>query len=87
MKIGDPLNRSTDHGPQNHRAHLEKLIKYCEIGIQQGATLVCGGKQVDMPGILKDSPATVCVKNLANFSFNEHKIIERERGDLAMIAI
>ncbi|PVD24205.1 hypothetical protein C0Q70_14675 [Pomacea canaliculata] len=51
MKIGDPLNRSTDHGPQNHRAHLEKLIKYCEIGIQQGATLVCGGKQVDMPGL------------------------------------
>jgi hypothetical protein len=26
MKIGNPLDRSVDHGPQNHRAHLE--IKY-----------------------------------------------------------
>ncbi|XP_059843833.1 mitochondrial 10-formyltetrahydrofolate dehydrogenase isoform X2 [Hypanus sabinus] len=29
MKIGDPLDRSTDHGPQNHKAHLEKLLEYC----------------------------------------------------------
>ncbi|GCB83270.1 hypothetical protein scyTo_0023440, partial [Scyliorhinus torazame] len=39
MKIGDPLNRSTDHGPQNHKAHLEKLLDYCEIGVKEGATL------------------------------------------------
>lgn len=50
MKIGDPLDRSTDHGPQNHRAHMEKLAEYCEIGVKEGATLVCGGKQVDRPG-------------------------------------
>ena len=30
MKIGDPLDRSTQHGPQNHLAHLNKLIEYCE---------------------------------------------------------
>ncbi|XP_013396004.1 cytosolic 10-formyltetrahydrofolate dehydrogenase-like isoform X1 [Lingula anatina] len=51
MKIGNPLDRSTDHGPQNHRAHLEKLIEYCQIGVDQGATLVMGGKQVDIPGL------------------------------------
>uniref|UniRef100_A0A673NLD7 formyltetrahydrofolate dehydrogenase n=1 Tax=Sinocyclocheilus rhinocerous TaxID=307959 RepID=A0A673NLD7_9TELE len=28
MKIGDPLDRSTDHGPQNHKAHLDKLVEY-----------------------------------------------------------
>lgn len=50
MKIGDPLDRSTSHGPQNHRAHLEKLVEYCDIGIKEGATLVHGGKQADMPG-------------------------------------
>lgn len=50
MKIGDPLDRSTDHGPQNHRAHLEKLVEYCDIGVKEGATLVYGGKQVDRPG-------------------------------------
>ncbi|XP_071816026.1 mitochondrial 10-formyltetrahydrofolate dehydrogenase-like isoform X2 [Apostichopus japonicus] len=51
MKIGDPLDRSTSHGPQNHRAHFEKLMEYCEIGIKEGATLIYGGKQVDRPGL------------------------------------
>ncbi|KAL6460284.1 hypothetical protein MHYP_G00320430 [Metynnis hypsauchen] len=50
MKIGDPLDRSTDHGPQNHKAHLDKLVEYCDIGVKEGATLVYGGKQVDRPG-------------------------------------
>ncbi len=52
MKIGDPLDRSTDHGPQNHRAHLEKLIEYAEIGVKEGARLVYGGGQVQgRPGL------------------------------------
>ncbi|XP_017553384.1 cytosolic 10-formyltetrahydrofolate dehydrogenase [Pygocentrus nattereri] len=50
MKIGDPLDRSTDHGPQNHKAHLDKLVEYCEKGVKEGAKLVCGGKQVSRPG-------------------------------------
>ncbi|KAM5148548.1 cytosolic 10-formyltetrahydrofolate dehydrogenase [Mantella aurantiaca] len=50
MKIGDPLDRSTDHGPQNHKAHLDKLLEYCERGVKEGATLVYGGKQVPRPG-------------------------------------
>ncbi|XP_059618232.1 cytosolic 10-formyltetrahydrofolate dehydrogenase [Phlebotomus argentipes] len=49
MTIGDPLNRSTAHGPQNHRAHMEKLVEYCEIGVKEGAKLVAGGKRV--PGM------------------------------------
>ena len=36
MKIGDPIDRSTAHGPQNHRAHLEKLIEYCQRGVEEG---------------------------------------------------
>ncbi|XP_036375979.1 mitochondrial 10-formyltetrahydrofolate dehydrogenase [Megalops cyprinoides] len=54
MKIGDPLDRSTDHGPQNHKAHLEKLLEYCEIGKKEGATLVYGGRQVDRPGFFME---------------------------------
>ncbi|XP_067620438.1 cytosolic 10-formyltetrahydrofolate dehydrogenase isoform X2 [Eurosta solidaginis] len=46
MTIGDPLNRSTAHGPQNHEAHFRKLIEYCERGVKEGATLVCGGARV-----------------------------------------
>ncbi|KAL3853603.1 hypothetical protein ACJMK2_017137 [Sinanodonta woodiana] len=51
MKIGDPLDRSTDHGPQNHRAHLEKLVQYVQIAVKEGATLVYGGKQAERPGL------------------------------------
>lgn len=27
MSIGDPLHRGTAHGPQNHKAHMDKLIE------------------------------------------------------------
>ncbi|KAG5836104.1 hypothetical protein ANANG_G00251050 [Anguilla anguilla] len=50
MKIGDPLDRSTDHGPQNHKAHLDKLVEYCQTGVKEGARLVCGGKHIARPG-------------------------------------
>ena len=50
MKVGDPLDRSTDHGPQNNRAHLEKLVNYCRTGAEQGATLLAGGKRLERPG-------------------------------------
>uniref|UniRef100_A0A671T2B5 Mitochondrial 10-formyltetrahydrofolate dehydrogenase-like n=1 Tax=Sinocyclocheilus anshuiensis TaxID=1608454 RepID=A0A671T2B5_9TELE len=52
--IGDPLDRSTDHGPQNHKAHLDKLVEYCEIGVKERATLVYGGRQVDRPGFFME---------------------------------
>ncbi|XP_063608578.1 cytosolic 10-formyltetrahydrofolate dehydrogenase-like [Penaeus indicus] len=50
MVIGDPLNRGTAHGPQNHKAHLDKLLEYIDIGVKEGANLVYGGKRVDRPG-------------------------------------
>eukprot|EP00069_Balaena_mysticetus_P005195 bmy_17825T0 len=48
------LTRSTDHGPQNHKAHLEKLLQYCEAGVKEGATLVYGGRQVQRPGFFME---------------------------------
>ncbi|XP_012931080.1 cytosolic 10-formyltetrahydrofolate dehydrogenase isoform X2 [Heterocephalus glaber] len=50
MKIGNPLDRDTNHGPQNHQAHLKKLLEYCQHGMKEGATLICGGNQVPRPG-------------------------------------
>ena len=35
MKIGDPLDRSVQHGPQNHLAHMNKLIEFCETGVKE----------------------------------------------------
>ncbi|CAG9791381.1 unnamed protein product [Diatraea saccharalis] len=50
MAIGDPLCRGTAHGPQNHEAHLDKLIEFCDRGVKEGARLVYGGKRADRKG-------------------------------------
>ncbi|KAK4336734.1 hypothetical protein RND71_044134 [Anisodus tanguticus] len=50
IKIGDPLDRTTSHGPQNHLAHLNKLLEYIEIGKKEGAKLVYGGKRLSQKG-------------------------------------
>uniref|UniRef100_A0A2P2HYA6 10-formyltetrahydrofolate dehydrogenase n=2 Tax=Hirondellea gigas TaxID=1518452 RepID=A0A2P2HYA6_9CRUS len=48
--IGDPLDRNTTHGPQNHLAHLNKLIDYIATGIKEGAKLEYGGHRLDRKG-------------------------------------
>ena len=50
------------------RAHLDSLLEYCRKGVEEGATLVYGGKQVDGPGM---TPAFVCYKNNATHESGE----------------
>ncbi|XP_050537434.1 cytosolic 10-formyltetrahydrofolate dehydrogenase [Daktulosphaira vitifoliae] len=50
IKIGNPLDRDTHHGPQNHKAHLQKLINFCKKGQDEGAILKIGGKQLNRLG-------------------------------------
>uniref|UniRef100_A0A6G1SL03 10-formyltetrahydrofolate dehydrogenase n=1 Tax=Aceria tosichella TaxID=561515 RepID=A0A6G1SL03_9ACAR len=50
MTIDDPLKRSTAHGPQNHLKHLQDLEAFCKRGVEEGATLVYGGRRVDRKG-------------------------------------
>jgi aldehyde dehydrogenase (NAD+) len=42
-KCGDPFDPSSDQGPQVSKAHMESILRYIEIGKQQGARLVAGG--------------------------------------------
>lgn len=50
MKIGNPLDIATDHGPQNHKVHLISLLDFCRRGVEEGAKLIYGGKRVERPG-------------------------------------
>jgi betaine-aldehyde dehydrogenase len=43
MKIGDPLDPSTDVGALISEEHLTKVLGYIEIARSSGARLVCGG--------------------------------------------
>lgn len=71
MKIGDPLDRSTDHGPQNHLAHLNSCLDYVKKGVEGGATLVYGGKRVDRPGLFLEPTVFTDVEDGTFISIEE----------------
>ncbi len=51
MVIGDPLDPATQMGALISQPHMEKVLSYIELGMQQGATLLTGGKRA-MAGAL-----------------------------------
>ena len=50
LKLGNPLDVATDVGPVISKKQKETILSYIEAGIEEGATLVCGGKEVTVPG-------------------------------------
>lgn len=46
LKVGDPIDPSTDVGPVSSQEQENKVLKYIEIGVQEGAKLICGGKKL-----------------------------------------
>ncbi|MCH8964886.1 MAG: aldehyde dehydrogenase family protein [Planctomycetes bacterium] len=45
LKIGDPLEESTDHGAQVSQAQLDKVRYYVELAKDEGGEILCGGRQ------------------------------------------
>lgn len=45
-KVGNPLDSSNLHGALIEKAHMEHILKYIEIGKQEGADLIYGGKRI-----------------------------------------
>ncbi|KAH7975530.1 hypothetical protein HPB52_003026 [Rhipicephalus sanguineus] len=60
---GDPLDRSTWHGPQNHKQHLEKLVDYVQRAVAEGARLVHGGRRLPRPGLFLEPTVIVDVED------------------------
>lgn len=50
LKPGNPLNPATAVGPVISKRQKETILSYIEAGKQEGATLMCGGKEVTVPG-------------------------------------
>jgi aldehyde dehydrogenase (NAD+) len=42
-KCGDPFDPESHQGPQVSQAHMESILRYIEIGKEQGARIVAGG--------------------------------------------
>ena len=53
MVIGDPLDPATQLGALISHAHMEKVLGYVALGIEQGATLLTGGKRVTAGALAK----------------------------------
>ncbi|MFE1570659.1 5-carboxymethyl-2-hydroxymuconate semialdehyde dehydrogenase [Comamonas odontotermitis] len=43
ITVGDPLDEKTIVGPMISQAHLAKVRHYIELGLQEGASMLCGG--------------------------------------------
>lgn len=50
IKVGPGYDPSTEMGPLVSKEHLDKVLSYIELGIQEGAKLACGGKRIDRNG-------------------------------------
>jgi len=50
IRIGDPLEESTEMGPLVSHQHLQKMEEYIRIGKAEGATLLSGGNPIKEPG-------------------------------------
>ncbi len=48
LKIGDPLEESTNIGAVVSKHHLEKVLSYIELAKEEGGKILLGGKQVDL---------------------------------------
>jgi acyl-CoA reductase-like NAD-dependent aldehyde dehydrogenase len=47
LRVGDGLEASTDMGPCINEQQLQTVMRYVQIGIEEGAKLACGGHRLD----------------------------------------
>lgn len=53
IRIGSGDDPATEMGPLVSQAHMEKVLRYIELGKEEGATLLCGGNRITENGLDK----------------------------------
>ncbi len=51
IKVGPGTDTETEMGPLISKAHMEKVLGYIQIGVEEGAKLACGGKRIMQDGL------------------------------------
>jgi succinate-semialdehyde dehydrogenase/glutarate-semialdehyde dehydrogenase len=62
LKVGDPMDENTTHGPLSTEAALLGLLKQVESAVSHGAKLLVGGKRIDRPGAFMETTILTDVK-------------------------
>lgn len=76
LKIGDPLNESTNVGAVVSRQHLEKVLSYVELAKEEGGKILLGGKRVDLSHETYNNPKSKIRNPKLTGWFIEPTIIE-----------
>lgn len=50
LNVGDPNNESTNIGALVSQVHLEKVLSYVKLAVEEGGLVRCGGKSVKLDG-------------------------------------
>lgn len=50
LKVGDPLDETTQHGATVSKAHMKKVLSYINLAKEEGGTILTGGKRHQMSG-------------------------------------
>ena len=51
IRLGDPLSPNTEMGPLTSKLHLDRVLAYCDVAVEQGGEILCGGKAPDDPAL------------------------------------
>jgi aldehyde dehydrogenase len=75
IKVGDPLDPTTQMGPQCSHGQMEKILNYMEIGKQEGAKCMTGGERLQLGGKLSEG---FFVKPTVFVGHNKMRIFQEE---------
>lgn len=50
IEVGNGMDESTEMGPLISQVQLDRVLNYVQIGLEEGATLLCGGKRMNRKG-------------------------------------
>ncbi len=53
IKLGNPLDTSTEMGPLTSKMHQDRVLRYCQIAHQEGGEILMGGKPPEDPALAK----------------------------------
>lgn len=54
LTVGDPLSETSRLGAVVSKPHMDKILSYIELAREEGGTILCGGRQVQVEGRCRD---------------------------------
>ncbi len=74
IKLGDPLDPATEMGPLTSTQHRDRVLRYCEVAVEQGGKVLLGGRAPERNELAKGcyvEPTVVRAKATDRVSLEE----------------